>query len=203
MITEPVLVDTGPLVALLSEADQYHEICTAQSQELNGPAYTCLPVLTEAAYLLRNTPFGLNRLLELCDGEDVSLLSITQDDFAALHEISAIYHDQGFQFADLCLMHLAQRERIRHIFTLDRRHFSVYQPRFLGPLVLLPEATQQTANCWSGKDADNPRQAATERLTCSQDICCTFTPTIARCPTTTPSPTSGAAGRGRRGGWRS
>ncbi len=56
MITTPVLVDAGPLVALLSAADQHHQRCVEQAKELVHSAYTCWPVVTEAAYLLRTAP---------------------------------------------------------------------------------------------------------------------------------------------------
>ena len=127
MISQPVLLDTGPLVAILSKHDQYHEPCCEVAKQLSGPQYTCVPVITEAAWLLRNIHDGLNRLLELCDGTTLQLLSIRENDLPEIRAISDNYADQHFQFADLCLMYLSQRERISHVFTLDQRHFSVYR----------------------------------------------------------------------------
>jgi uncharacterized protein len=37
------------------------------------------------------------------------------------------YADQHFDFADAVLMHLAERESIKTIFTTDQRHFGVYR----------------------------------------------------------------------------
>lgn len=40
--------------------------------------------------------------------------------------------------ADAALVRLAERERIRRIFTIDRRDFSVYRPAGLGRFEIIP-----------------------------------------------------------------
>lgn len=133
-----VLLDTGPLVAIISERDQYHDVCVAQLRQLRSPLLTCWPVLTEAAWLLRSDREAVRRLLA---GLDVGLLQLLPLDERAGPWISgfiARYADLGVQLADACLVYLAEREGIDHVFTLDRRDFSVY--RFGGnrPFTLLP-----------------------------------------------------------------
>jgi len=48
------------------------------------------------------------------------------------------YHDLQPQVADLSLLYLAQLLNIEHVFTLDRRDFSVYQNATQPGLILLP-----------------------------------------------------------------
>jgi predicted nucleic acid-binding protein len=64
---------------------------------------------------------------------------LTSDDFPGINAILRKYADQGFDLADAALMHLAQRESIVHVFTTDRRHFSVFRTAARKPLQLLPE----------------------------------------------------------------
>ena len=63
MIDRPVLIDAGPLVALLTERDQYYKRCLAEAQELPATLYSCWPAVTEAAYLLRKSGVGMASLL--------------------------------------------------------------------------------------------------------------------------------------------
>jgi predicted nucleic acid-binding protein len=49
------------------------------------------------------------------------------------------YEDIGLQLADAALVHLAERENIRTVFTLDRRDFSIIRLKRNRPLRLIPE----------------------------------------------------------------
>src|SRR5436309_259074 len=47
-LTRSVVLDTGPLVALLNRRDRYHRWTTEQWAEVEPPVLTCEAVLTEA-----------------------------------------------------------------------------------------------------------------------------------------------------------
>jgi len=135
----PVLVDTGPLVALLSASDSHHEICRNTLGALRSPLYTCWPVLTEAAYLLRDYPDAVRKLLGSFDGGFLRLLPLGPGDIPPISSLLDRYHDQSFQLADAALMYLAEREEIFEVFTLDRRDFSVYRTQSGRSLTILPD----------------------------------------------------------------
>ncbi|MBV8812758.1 MAG: PIN domain-containing protein [Acidobacteriaceae bacterium] len=118
-------MDTGPIVAILSASDQYHEVCTEQLRKIRGPLLTCWPVITEAAWLLRAYPRAIGMLLSSLDRQPFELASLDQMDCLEIAAVLARYEGLGIQLADACLVKLANREGIETVFTLDRRHFSV------------------------------------------------------------------------------
>ncbi len=122
-----ILLDTGPLVAIISERDQNHDLCVAQLKVLTSPLLTCWPVITEAAWLLRKDVAAVQRMLA---GFEVGLLKLLPLDEEAAPWIANFikrYEDLGAQLADACLVYLAEREGIETVFTLDRRDFTVYR----------------------------------------------------------------------------
>ncbi len=138
-MTEPVLVDTGPIVAAMGESDQHHEVCVQQLREIRGPLITCWPVITEAAWLLRAYPKAIEQLLASLDGRTFQLAELAGSDAPAISAILSKYHNLKLQLADACLIHLAGRERIRTVFTLDRRDFGVVRLQRGQKLRLIPD----------------------------------------------------------------
>ena len=134
-----VLTDTGPLVAILSSTDQYHDVCLQTVQSFRGPLLTCWPVITEAAWLLQSTSGAFERLLRSISEGVVEILPVAGKEAAGIAEIMKKYVTLRPQFADAVIVYLASRENIRTIFTLDRRDFSVYRAGRKGALRIVPE----------------------------------------------------------------
>ena len=70
---------------------------------------------------------------------DLILLPLRERELEEVRTIMHTYRDQQIDLADACLWHLANREEISAVFTLDRRHFSVFRNRVGQSLRLLPE----------------------------------------------------------------
>lgn len=124
-MSERVLVDTGPIVAILSRSDQHHEVCVDELRKLTAPLCTCWPVLTEAAWLLRAYPASLAKLFSSFRGSLWRLLLLDEPDLPGIAAILDKYSGVKIQLADACLVHLANRENIDTVFTLDRRDFGI------------------------------------------------------------------------------
>lgn len=135
-----VLVDAGPMVAILSRRDQYHRICVEALREMPGPLFTCWPVMTEAAWLLRRDLNAVQKLLNSMDTGFVALLTLGTNDAKPIASIMKKYRDIRIQLADAALVHLAARDGLDTIFTLDQRDFSVYRLPRGRTLRLLPIA---------------------------------------------------------------
>jgi uncharacterized protein len=122
-----VLVDTGPLVAIMSPADQRHKTCLEALHDLPGPLFSCWPVITEAAWLLRRRPGAVRQLLDSISAGFLELLPVESAEAAEIGKVIEKYRNIRPQLADAVLVYLAERDGFDVIFTLDRRDFSVYQ----------------------------------------------------------------------------
>jgi hypothetical protein len=134
-----VLVDTGPLVALLRRNDIHHRVCTQTLRTIRPPLWTCWPVLTEAAWLLRDLPRALDRLYAGPRTGVYRVLPLPEESLESIAEMARKFRSLRPQLTDLALVHLAEREGIGAIFTLDRRDFSVLRTKRGKPFRLLPE----------------------------------------------------------------
>lgn len=123
----PVLVDAGPLVAILHRSDDEHEACVAALGKLRAPLLTTWPPMTEAMYLLEFSRPAQHALLQFVERGAVSVCHLNADDLPAIRKLMDKYEDLPMDFADATLVHLANRENTRAVFTLDRRDFSVYR----------------------------------------------------------------------------
>ncbi len=138
-MAERVLIDTGPIVAILSEDDAHHDRCTEALAALTPPLWTCWPVLTEAAWLLRGRPDALRKMFDGFPGGLFALLPLNSEDVPAVAGLMRRYQSAGLQLADAALAHLAEREGIRRVFTIDRRDFSIIRLKRNRALTIIPE----------------------------------------------------------------
>lgn len=133
-----VLVDTGPLVAIANPNDAQHAGCVQVLPDIEPPLLTCWPVLTEAAWLLRRHQAAWNALVKGLHRQLFVLLPVEQSELGAVSGLMAQYRNLPLQLADAVLLHLANREGLTTVFTLDQRDFSVVRLRGKKRLTLLP-----------------------------------------------------------------
>ena len=122
-----ILVDAGPLVALVDADDQYHEICSQILKGLREPLGTVWPVLVEAIYLLGDLPEAQEAVWEMLTRGAIQLLPLDLLDVPRIRELLRKYADLPMDLADAALVRVAEREDIRKIFTVDRKDFGVYR----------------------------------------------------------------------------
>lgn len=123
-----VLVDAGPLVALLDRADPDHTACVAALEKLRDPLVTVWPAFTEAMYLLRGSWRGQKALWSRLETEALGLALLDESDAPRMRELMEKYRDTPMDLADAALVRVAERDSLLQIFTLDRTHFEIYRP---------------------------------------------------------------------------
>ncbi len=134
-----ILLDTGPLVAILSREDLHHQACVDVLHGIAGPLLSCWPVMTEAAWLLRQSPRAIQQLLGSTETGFLELLPLAGAEAKNIAALMKRYESMRPQLADAALVHLARREGIDTIFTLDRRDFSIYRTSRRRSFRILPE----------------------------------------------------------------
>jgi hypothetical protein len=68
----------------------------------------------------------------------LEILQMDREDLPRMAELMRKYRDLPMDFADAALVRAAEREKIRHIFTVDRKDFSVYRPARIGRFQIIP-----------------------------------------------------------------
>ena len=122
-----IVVDAGPLVALVDADDQFHQKCVATLKEVREPLVTVWPPVTEAMYLLSDLPRAQEALWEMLARGVLQFLPLDITDVPRMRELMRKYADRPMDLADAALVRVAEREGIRKIFTVDRKDFSVYR----------------------------------------------------------------------------
>lgn len=125
-MTLPLLVDAGPLVALLSERDRHHEWAKQAFAGSPTPARTCEAVLSEAWHLLRQTHRGQVALLELVERGLVSIDFALAAELIAVRRLVTRYRDRPMSLADACLVRMAELYDEAAVLTVDS-DFTVYR----------------------------------------------------------------------------
>lgn len=131
-----VIVDTGPLVAVFNRRDQHHAWAVDQSRTLASPLVTCEAVLTEAYHLLGRVPGARGAFARWLGQGHVETPLRLEEEARAISASLRHYADLPMDFADACVVRLAERERLA-VFTTDVRDFSVYRLGSGDPIPLI------------------------------------------------------------------
>ncbi|MFN8061435.1 MAG: hypothetical protein U0Q12_19915 [Vicinamibacterales bacterium] len=133
-----VLVDAGPLVAIVDRADAHHAACVEALTNVHAPLRTAWPCVVEAVYLLASVRGGSDAILGMIEDHAVEIAALEPGDLARVRELMAKYASLPMDFADAALVRIAERDRCFHVFTLDTRHFSTYRLAGRRTLSLVP-----------------------------------------------------------------
>lgn len=133
-----ILIDAGPLVALATPADQYHQQCVDALREIPLPYVSTWPVLAEAAWLVVRPVEFIQSIANSCSNGSLQIRHLDSHSLPWIVGFMQQYRSILAQLADASLMYVAEKEKIDTIFTLDRRDFSVYRTSKNRSLKIVP-----------------------------------------------------------------
>lgn len=133
------LIDTGAILALLKRDDPWHEACQQAFATLTVPMATSAAVLAELFHLLGHNRRDVAAAWGFLRSGVITVAAIVDADLAELDELMARYHDRPMDFADATLVHLANRESLTTILTVDHNDFETYRIGRRQRFRILPE----------------------------------------------------------------
>jgi predicted nucleic acid-binding protein len=121
-----VIVDTGPLVALLNRRERHHAWAAKIMDTIEPPIFTCDPVLSEACFLLQDMDGGADAVMELV------ARGIVRSDFHVMAEVDSVralmkkFATVPMSLADACVVRMTELDQKSIVLTLDS-DFKVYR----------------------------------------------------------------------------
>jgi uncharacterized protein len=122
-----ILIDAGPMVAVVDGSDQHHGRCVAALKSIREPLATVWPAITEAMDLLLDLPRGQQAVWEMLERQVVRILPLDEGDIPRMRGLMTKYADRPMDLADAALVRVAERENFDRIFTVDARDFETYR----------------------------------------------------------------------------
>jgi predicted nucleic acid-binding protein len=127
LLTPRGLIDTGAILAVLDRDDRWHRRCVDALASLRLPLATSDAILTELFHLLGDDPRTVEAGWVFLRSGAVTVLGIDDGDLPELEALMKRYADRPMDFADATLVHLARRERLNVVFTIDHDDFETYR----------------------------------------------------------------------------
>ncbi len=124
------LIDTGAILALLDQDDRWHEPCVSAFTTLRLPLLTTEAVLTELFHLVGDRRHEVAAAWKLVRSGAFTVAHLADADLPDLDALMAQYHDRPMDFADATLVHVAKRESVYTVLTVDNDDFETYR---IGP----------------------------------------------------------------------
>jgi predicted nucleic acid-binding protein len=121
-----VIVDTGPLVALLNSSDSHHAWTRNVLDRVEPPLVTCEAVISEACFILRRVNGGQNAILDIVAREVVKVTFSLNAELESVRKLMTRYASVPMSIADACLVRMSELDDRATVLTLDS-DFEIYR----------------------------------------------------------------------------
>lgn len=133
-----LIVDTGPLVAMLDATDPDHKRCADLLQGSSERRVVPVCVLVEVEYLLRPWPEAFAALHAEFETGGLELVDLPARWLLRAGELVDRYRDLPLGLVDATVVTATEMLSETKVATLDHRHFTVVGPAHTTALTLLP-----------------------------------------------------------------
>ena len=133
-----LILDTGPLVALVDRSDPDHERCRDLINTASEPRIVPVCTLVEIEYHLRPWSGGFAALMSDVDTGQLQVHLPDRGELARAASLTEQYADLPLGFVDATVLACVERFAEPKLATLDQRHFQVLRPRHVEHLELVP-----------------------------------------------------------------
>ncbi len=114
-----VLIDTGPLVAVLRRRDEHHAWARAHFEAATEPFVSCEAVISESLFLLERAKDGKEALCGLLERGIILVRYAFDKEMTETLRLIRRYNDMPMSFADACLVRMAGKSDGAVVFTTD------------------------------------------------------------------------------------
>lgn len=121
------IIDTGAIVAILDADERWHSPCLAALSHMQMPLLTTEAVLTELFHLIAARSLSMDKTWKFVRSGAITVRPLSDDFLLDLHALMTRYRDRPMDFADATLVHLAARESLSLILTVDHDDFETYR----------------------------------------------------------------------------
>ena len=137
------LIDTGAILALVDRDDRWHESCVETYNHNRLPWLTTEAVLTETFYLVQRNLRDDRAIWRLLRAGAIRMSAIANEELPQIQALMSEYADRPMDFADATLVHLAARERVSVILTIDHDDFETYRLPGRKKFTVLPHSPRR------------------------------------------------------------
>jgi len=95
--------------------------------QLRLPLMTSTAVLTELFHLVGDNAREIDITWKFVRSGALTIAPMSDRDLPEIEALMRKYHDRPMDFADATLVHLAQRESLSTVFTIDHDDFETYR----------------------------------------------------------------------------
>lgn len=123
---QQVLLDTGPLVALVNRRDRFHQWVKTEWEQIEPPLLTCEAVITEASFLLRSVYGGQKAVMSLIERGIIQIPFRLVEEVDRVGELLNRYQSVPMSLADACMVRMAEQYASSYLLTIDS-DFNIYR----------------------------------------------------------------------------